>query len=65
MVGLGTLQLATMEWLEFPGERNRNTGTERLQMSFSTCDMRSRVVWYESSVAHTVILSWMLPWPSS
>lgn len=37
---------------------------ERLQMSFSTWDIRSRVVWYESSVAQTVILSWMLPWPS-
>lgn len=38
---------------------------ERLQLSFSTWDILSRVIWYESSVAHTVILSCMIPWPSS
>lgn len=55
-------------WIQLLGKDLLGPGlisiAERLQMSFSTWDMRSRVVWYESSVAQTVILSWMLPWPS-
>jgi len=33
----------------------------RLRVSSSACAMLCRAFWYESSVAHTVILSCMLP----